>query len=134
MDTNNQTWKIEERRTSFHSRFSQMRPRIQSQNVTHPDSAKPHTINMYTFYSRGMGNRLSVGGAIGSAGGRMEERSAGAARTRDAPLRVCIASLASHRARSRSRLYSADRVGRGKKKSARVKLGSVEVPYLTRKK
>ena len=108
---------IEERRTSFHSPFSQMLPRIQSQNVTYLDTTKPHSINMYTFYSRGMGNRLSVGGAIGSEGGRMEERSAGAAGsgTRDAPLRVCIASLASHRARSRSRLYSADRVGRHKK-------------------
>ena len=50
-----------------------MRPRIQSQNVTYLDTTKPHSINMYTFYSRGMGNRLSVGGAIGSEGGRMEE-------------------------------------------------------------
>ena len=41
---------------------------------------------------------------------RSRERDAGC------PLRVCIASLASHRARSRSRLYSADRVGRDKKK------------------
>ena len=94
--------KIEERRRSFHSQFSQMCPRIQSQNVTFLNTAKPHSINMYTFYSRGMGNRLSVGVAIGSEGGRIEERSAGAAGsgTRDAPLRVCIASLASHRARS----------------------------------
>ena len=113
-----------------------MRPRIQSQNVTFLDTAKPHSINMYTFYSRGMGNRLSVGVAIGSEGGRMEERSAGAAGTRDAgcPLRVCIASLASHRARSHCVCTPLTELGEIKKKSARVKLGSVEVPYLTRKK
>ena len=107
-----------------------MRPRIQSQNVAYVDTTKQQSINMYTFYSRGMGNRLSVGVAIGSEGGRMEERSAGAAGsgTRDAPF--ACASQASHRARSRSRLYSADRVGRDKEKFARVKLGSVEVLYL----